>query len=215
MVHTSTQSIKKKQQIKMVDLENKKIDVLITESTGVRSEIMGIVKSNHNSLFAFITSLGLFVGVFFQLKNPTQSEIGILACVIGQIEAVILLYNIMLTADLSAKATYVAHIEMKINKLFNDQIVYWESVVSKRAWEKGTIFYSSASLSIIYGTAFIALSFYCDSKIEYPVCKFLLISFQVIEAIGICVLLYRLMGERKRVTKDINDFLVKHGRELI
>ncbi|MDB5229671.1 MAG: hypothetical protein JWN76_476 [Chitinophagaceae bacterium] len=184
-------------------MENEKINVLLKENQNLRSELTMVSKTVHNSFFAFITTFGLFIGLLANIKSKevsiTNSEISIMTFIVSQIEIIIIVYNVLLSSDIFAKAAYIAHIETKINELLKDKLIFWETSVSPFVQRKGTLLLSEVILYCFYSGIFISLSIYGYDKNEDAV----LPGIQIIEILLVCYLLFKMSREYANVKKYI------------
>lgn len=198
-------------------MDNEKIKVLTNENQIIRSEIVMLVKTFHNLIFAFFTSIGIFIALLVQLdlqvagKNIQEaavynSLIGLLTFLITQIEFIVIVYSILLNSDIHTQAAYIEYVETKINSLLKEDLIFFETKI--KAFDSrtyGTLLITTGVLNFCYLTFFSALAVFCYTKAGL----ILYLLIQIVEFLIVCFLLFKLSKERSKVREYISQIVLK------
>lgn len=200
--------------VKIKKMNSEKIDVLISENTNIRSELIMMSKTVHSCIFAFISSFGLFIGVVINLNINksyiTDYQIGILSFIVSQIEIIIIIYSMMLSADIFTKSAYMSHIESKINSLLSDKLIFWETDVSPFQWKKGALIFSQMFLNLFYLIVFAVFIACCYKYVGNSI----YIWVQILEIVIVLLLSYQLKNQFSKTKKFINQLNSQYQEEL-
>jgi len=182
--------------------EETKITVLISEIQSIRHELVMESKTIHNFIFAFITSIGLIIGLIVNLSSNKvdwyEYKLGVLAFLVSQIEIAVIFYSTLIYSSISSKMAYIERLETKVNSLLNENLICWASKVTPfQVMYGGTFFYTSRTLFVGYLAIFILLMIFCYDKAEYHMYLWI----QIFEAIIAGFLTYKISQENKRGIK--------------
>ncbi len=144
--------------------DKEKLRVFLHEANIARGEISDCVKQEIRALFTFMTLTG---GVFLIMFKPEIFQEYIRGDLfvfwmffIGQIEFVVVLVAISQYSILSMRVGHLRVIEKKINNLFNEPLVIWESEIAKYwGWNvHGSFLWTSVLISLFLGVIFVIMT---------------------------------------------------------
>ncbi len=107
--------------------------VIIAERSDLRSEIIQMVKSMHQAVFAFVSVSVMVVGLYLK-KDIIQDDetrmwfLFFLTQVLVYLEFVM----VILTANHNVHAGYIEALERKLNSIFNSNVSIWEHQINPR-----------------------------------------------------------------------------------
>lgn len=141
-----------------------KIDFLLREKNEQRVEILEINRTSFKTLFAFLTLLGVFAGIYLNenvFKNP-EARTGVLF-VLSQLQFLAVVFEISIASLQNVHVGYVRALEKRINRLAKCNISVWDTHVALEyiVKPKGAFFISQVVLSLFYLGGFATVAFVC------------------------------------------------------
>jgi len=213
------------------DTDKVKLDILLRENNNIRVELTAMIKNVQNCFFSFLASIGVFLGFFINLSLnnsgnliKSNTNIGVVAIVISQIELVIIIFSINIQTDVFVKSAYISYIERKINFLIGEEIIFWESRVAKDMWSSSILGKNkitnvaitsqrimSAFYILVFGT-FVYISFVNLRDFNFNIAVITLI-VQILEAIIAILLAVFLTKQNQLASKFIN--VIKPDKDMM
>lgn len=195
-------------------LENKKIDILISENQNRRNEIIATNNQIYKSLFAFIATMGGLVGTLLSKDSIlVNGNADIIVFLLSQIEFVIVIFCLGLISAITNQALYVAYLEEKINEIVKDNLVFWESKMVIRMWRKGPMIISQSFLYVIYFAFFVVLGFICYKIASVYWHRTLFLTCQAIEFGIVIMIVIKSLLESNKIKKYINQIKIEKWRK--
>jgi len=189
---------------KMDSITENKIKVLLNEHQAMKNGILMRVKMIHNFLFIFIFNVcALFATIISKSQFDLIHYLPIVAFIISQIQVLIIVYTILITAEMLGDSMYLSYIESKVNSMLGEKLIFWEHVMAPKMRKISTLAYSTWILYGFYLTFFCILIYYSFEKYYYW-CIFL----QIFEVLIIVFLGIRLYNDHKRIIKFDPELVV-------
>jgi hypothetical protein len=190
-------------------MKQEKINVLLGEHSNMRTELLEILKMTHTFLFTFLglilASTGGYIGLLVDKKY--LSYMNELVFAVSQIEIIILVYTILLNLGIQSIAAYISYIEMKINSLLGEDIIFWESNISQAYQKDKTHLVTLNMLYLFYVSFFCLLMYLCFTNNDTKDSFNFYFWIQLVEISVVIILTFQIPEHRNKISRRIKSLI--------